>query len=283
MSKVSALALALVCGSSLLAGGCLPEDTDETGAGTELGDEEASAGEEVGTDQEELFGGPRSFDVEFTDCVDTAGITPIPRTNAQSLVPAGLTLAGSGDTVPFVVRVASCKGVAVEGRFPAPATVVQVGVTIVAPDGNTANLNNYTGWYYTDNLRLALRLQLVGMNAQWVPLLKHKYTQNAARTGGTLEIKVPGNPSLNINGQVNEPTVAPTVYEANWWQQGDRGLIQLDTILPAIAFGTAPVLGMTTPAHSAIADLTGATNITFTSFHSFSRSTPEHMHVSVSD
>ncbi len=267
-----ALVLGLACASTVAAG-CVVEDSEESAVEA---DEEA-----VGSDQEAINWHPQPFDVEFTDCEDTAGITPISRAAAQATVPPGFTLAGSGDTAPFVVRIAHCQGVSVDGQNPREATVVQVGVTIVAPDGNTANLNNYTGWYYTDHLGLAIRLAIAGMDVQWTPLLKYKYTKNAAQTGGTLLLKVPGVPSFRIDGTVNEPTVAPTLYEANWWQAGRHGLVQLDTVLPAIAFGTAPALSITTPAGSDIADLIGGTSTSFTSFHSFSRSTPELMHVSV--
>jgi hypothetical protein len=276
MIKRSLLLLGLAC-ASVVGAGCVVEDSQE-GEDDELALEEEEA---VGTDQEELNWHPQPFDVTFTNCEDTAGITPISRAAAQTKVPAGFTLAGSGDTAPFVVRIAHCQGISVDGQWAQKGTVVQVGVTIVAPDGNTANLNNYTGWYYTDHLGLAIRLAIAGMDVQWSPLLKYKYAKNAAQTGGTLELKVPGFPSFRVDGTVVEPTVPPVFYEANWWQEGHFGLVQLDTVLPAISFGQAPVLSITTPPNSDIADLIGGPFANFTSFHSFSRSTPELMHVSV--
>lgn len=224
---------------------------------------------------------PEPFDVEFTGCRDVAGITPIPLANAEALVPNDFTIQTPGATASFVVRLANCDGIAVENGPAKPGTVVQVGITIVPPDGNTANLNNYTGWYYTDHKALAKRLENSGMRAQYVKHLDFDYDPDPAGTGGALHVDVPGEPAFELDGQVGEPTVAPTLYRAVWWQDGKHGVVELDTVLPAIAFGTAPVLDITTDSCSEIADLIGGTSAPFTAFHSFSRSTPELMHVSV--
>lgn len=234
--------------------------------------------EVVGQSQEALFGAPRPFDVTFTDCEDTAGITPVARAAGDRVVPDGYTMSGT-DTAAFIVRLASCKGVSVEGSRPQPATVVQVGVTVVAPDGNTANINNYTGWYYTDHLLLALRLAAFGVDVQWTPLLRYAYAKNASGTGGSLLVKVPGR--LTIEGTVGEPTATPVRYVSHWWAQGPRGRVDMTSVLPAISFGTAPVLTVTTPPWTEIAELLGGTSAQFQTFHSFSRSTPEFMHVEV--
>lgn len=239
--------------------------------------DEATA-EELGQTQQELFTTPRPFDVLFTGCEDTAGITPVARAAGDAVVPAGYTMTGTTNAA-FIVRLASCQGVSVEGSRPQPATVVQVGVNVVAPDGNTANINNYTGWYYTDHALLAARLALFGVNVRWTPLLRYTYTKNSAGTGGSLLVKVPGR--MTLEGTVGEPTNPPVLYVAHWWADGPRGRVDMKTVLPAIAFGTAPVLTLTTPPYTEIADLIGGTSTTFTTFHSFSRSTPEAMHVAI--
>jgi hypothetical protein len=276
MVKQSVLVLLLACGSTFY-GACATEE------GNKSPDKTDTEPEVTDTDQQALLGHPQPFDVEFTNCEDTAGITPISRAAAEGTLPDGFQLTGTGDTAPFVVRLANCQGVSVQGHPARPATVVQVGVNILAPDGNTDNLNNYTGWYYTDHLELAIRLELIGVHVEWVPDLKYQYTKNAAGTGGTLLVKVPGIPSLTINGTVNEPVVTPVQYISDWWHTGARGTVQMKSTLPAIAFGTAPTLTITTPPNSAIASLIGGTTATFTTFHSFSRSSPEHMHVDVPD
>lgn len=221
------------------------------------------------------------LDVEFTDCLDLAGITPITVAAARTFVPARFTLAGDGTSAAFVVRTATCGGISVGGHKPEPGSVVQVGVSIVAPDGNLANLNNYTGFYYTDSKRLAKGLEKLGMEVILVDELDLQYTKNAAGTGGTFHLGVHGTPSFDFDGTGVEPVTAPRLFEANWYQVGDHGLVQLDTILPAIAFGSAPVMSLTTSPSSAIGALIGGGSTAFPSFHSFSRSSPEHMHVTV--
>lgn len=223
---------------------------------------------------------PKPLDVTFTDCEDTAGITPVSREVAARFVPSSYTMSGT-TTASFIVRLANCGGVSVEGSRAVPGTVVQVGVTVVAPDGNTANINNYTDWYYTDNLDLAVRLELLGVHTEWVPDLRYSYEENAEKTGGSLLVNVPGHPALTIAGEVAEPTVAPVVYVSNWWADGFRGRVDMNSYLPSIAFGTAPGLTITTPHGSQIAELLGADSAVFASFHSFSRSTPETMKVTV--
>ena len=259
----------MIASGSTIAGACAPPESV------------ANDPEVVGASQESLGVRPRPFDVEFTTCEDTAGITPIARAAADALVPDAFVLTGASPSAAFIVRLASCRGVSVEGSPSRPATVVQVGASILAPDGNTANINNYTGWYYTDHPLLALRLRLIGVNAEWVPALAYSYTKNAAGTGGSLLVRVPGHPALTIQGEVSEPVASPVVYVSHWWRQGPRGIVDMTTTLPAISFGSAPVLTITTPSNSEIARLLGAPSTTFATFHSFSRSTPELLHVAV--
>ena len=191
-----------------------------------------------------------------------AGITPIALAQAETLVPDGFDIQTAGVTASFVVRLADCDGIAIDGKHAKPGTVVQVGVTIVPPDGNSANLNNYTGWYYTDHKALAKELKKAGMNAQYVKHLVFDYDQNAAGTGGTLHVDVPGDPSFQLDGEVGEPTGPPAVSRRlvagrRPWR-GRAG-----HHLQAIVFGTAPVCPSTTGAGSEIADLIGGPSATF--------------------
>src|SRR6476469_1612879 len=66
--------------------------------------------------------GAPSFDVEFTDCSELASITTITVAKARTVVPASFTLAGDASGAPFVVRVAHCRAVSVDGSAPEAAT-----------------------------------------------------------------------------------------------------------------------------------------------------------------
>ena len=127
-----------------------------------------------------------SFGVEFTDCSELASITTITAAKARTVVPASFTLAGDASGTPFVVRVAHCRAVSVDDSAPEAATVAQLGVSIVSPDG-TGDINNYTAWYFTTSLRLAVKLQLLGVPAQWTPGLGYSLVPGSANSG-TLRI-----------------------------------------------------------------------------------------------
>src|SRR5215510_6546532 len=93
----------------------------------------------------------QDFNVEFTNCVESIGVGLVPTEVVQPLVPAGFHLVGEGQPVtPIVVRTADCGGIAVAGERSKAGSVVQIGVVIVPPDFS-ADINNYTLWYYTSD------------------------------------------------------------------------------------------------------------------------------------
>lgn len=85
------------------------------------------------------------FDVSFNDCSELASITTISVARARTVVPASFALGGDATGVPFVVRVAHCRAVSIDGAAPRAGTVAQLGVSVVSPDG-TGDINNYTAF-----------------------------------------------------------------------------------------------------------------------------------------
>ena len=62
-----------------------------------------------------------NFPVEFTDCVESIGVTLVPTASARAYVPNQFILAGDGQPVtPLVVRTARCVGIAVDGHRARP-------------------------------------------------------------------------------------------------------------------------------------------------------------------
>jgi hypothetical protein len=151
-----------------------------------------------------------SFGVEFTDCSELASITTITVAKARTFVPPSFTLAGDAGGTPFVVRVAHCRAVSVDGSAPDAGTVAQLGVSIVSPDG-TGDINNYTAWYYTTSQRLAVKLQLLGVPAQWTPGLGYNLVPGSANSG-TLRINLAaGHPAFHVTAPVVEPVAGELV------------------------------------------------------------------------
>src|SRR5262245_11710807 len=119
------------------------------------------------------------FSVEFTDCVESIGVGLVPTASARVYVPLPFILVGEGQPVtPLVVRTARCRSIRVDGHTAKPGEIVQIGAVIVPPDG-TGDINNYTIWYYTSDVRLARHLGRAGVIAQHVPAIEYDYNANA--------------------------------------------------------------------------------------------------------
>ncbi len=232
-------------------------------------------GEALGTTAEALALQP--LQVSFNDCNELASIATLPVAQARTVVPAQFALGGNGTVAPFVVRVADCSAVSVDGSALEPGTVAQLGVGIVSPDG-TGDINNYVAWYYTTSLRLALRLKLLGIPAEWSPRLAYDLA------GGTLEIDVrpPSHPPFHVTAPVVEPGPTAVPFAANWWRLNGSRLTKMSTPIPAIRFGGATTT-LTTPAGSALGRLFGSPTLTsFPFLDSFNRFPSAPMTVSVS-
>jgi len=71
--------------------------------------------------------GSANFDVEFTNCVESIGVTLVATDKARALVPPEFQLVGEAAPVtPLVVRTAHCD-IAVGGQSPNTGSITQVG------------------------------------------------------------------------------------------------------------------------------------------------------------
>jgi len=218
-----------------------------------------------------------SFGVEFTDCSELASITTITVAKARSVVPASFTLARDVGGVPFVVRVAHCGAVSIDGSAADAATVAQLGVSIAPPDG-TGDINNYTAWYYTTSLRLAVKLRLAGVPAQWVPRLGYDLVQNSANIGTLSVDMTAGHPAFRVTAPVVEPAAATIAFQANWWIQSGTHRTKMTTPIPGLRFGSATAT-LTTHRDGRLGGLLEGSTETFALLDSYNRFDQAHMTV----
>jgi hypothetical protein len=181
------------------------------------------------------------FTVQFTTCSEFVGWGPVGLAQAQKLVPAGYTIAGSAQgTAAIVARVTQCAAAQV-GHAPAIPTILsQIGINLVSPDG-TGTINNYTLLYISNNPFLVHAFQLVGVPARYDANMTYQYTLNGAATGGTLyaTAEAPGIPAYFFYGTETEPPPnSAELFIANWWYAPNARIKQSSTF-PAISFGTS--------------------------------------------
>ena len=223
--------------------------------------------------------GLANFPVEFTDCVESIGVTLVPTASARALVPNQFILAGDGQPVtPLVVRTARCHGIATAGHNPTSGEIVQIGAVIVPPDF-TGDINNYTIWYYTSDLRLALRLLLAGINAQYVPTIDYDY--HTHDNAFHVSVPLPGIPRLALSGTVTPSSQPAGSFVANWWQTARGGIVKMSTNVPVINIGGAD-LSMTTNQHGPLGQLIGGSSTGFPILQQFNTFDLAHMQVSTS-
>jgi len=220
--------------------------------------------------------GSSDFSVEFTDCVESIGVTLVPTDLARAYLPAQFILVGEGQPVtPLVVRTARCRGVAVNGHLPESGEIVQIGLVIVPPDG-TGDINNYTLWYDTSHAHLATRLQQTGVSAQLVPTMVDDY--DADDNSLFVRVPKPGTPSLALSGSV-QPSLNPAgSFLANWWQQTSAGDVKMSTSVPVINIGAAD---LTLTTNGSLGQLFGGSSTGFVVLQQFNTFTSAHMEVSV--
>lgn len=219
----------------------------------------------------------QSFGVEFSDCVESIGVTLVPTASARAYVPNQFILAGEGQPVtPLVVRTARC-GIATAGHGPTRGEIVQIGAVIVPPDF-TGDINNYTIWYYTSDLRLALRLLLSGVSAQYVPTIDYDY--NTPDNTFHVQVPLPGIPRLELSGTVNPSPQPAGSFVANWWQATLAGRVKMSTNVPVINIGGAD-LSLTTNLHGPLGQLIGSSSTGFPIIQQFNTFGGAHMQVAV--
>ena len=222
-----------------------------------------------------------NFAVEFSNCVESIGVTLVSTEEARPLVPSEFHLVGDGGPVtPLVVRTARCD-IAVAGRAPNVGSIAQIGLVIVPPDF-TGDINNYTLWYNTSDAELANHLVRLGVSAQHVQNIAYGYVQGAAGSPVpfSVEIPRPGEPAFSLAGVVTRSETPSGSFVANWWQRGRSGNVKMNTNVPSIFIGSAD-LTLTTDSDSELGQLIGGGSTGFPILQQFNTFTAAHMAVSV--
>ena len=98
-----------------------------------------------------------------------------------------------------------------DGKKSEPGTVAQIGISLVGPD-STADINNYTLWYTTDNALLHAKLTAAGVDA----ILENDLSYLLSVSGGTgsldAESGTAQTPAYEVTGSVIVPTSSPTTF-----------------------------------------------------------------------
>jgi len=215
-----------------------------------------------------------NFSVSFTDCVESIGVGLVPTTNAQELVPSEFVLVGTGQPVtPLVVRTSRCS-ISVNGHNPKVGEIVQIGAVIVPPDF-TGDINNYTMFYYTSDLRLALHLNLAGVSAQFVPTIGYSKGNDDSFL---VLVSLPGFPRFRVSGTVIPSPNPAGSFVANWWQKTHHGNVKMNTNVPVINIGGAN-LTLTTNANNPLGQLIGGNALDFPIIQQFNTFASAQMNV----
>jgi hypothetical protein len=227
---------------------------------------------------QELSDSPSSFAVEFNDCVESIGVTLLPTASVRAYVPQPFVLAGEGQTLtPLVVRTAHCRRIATAGHGIRGGDIVQIGAVVVPPDFS-GDINNYTIWYYTTDLRLALRLLQAGVKAQYVPTIDYNFDTE----DNTLQVCVPlpGVPRLVLSGSVDPSSQPAGSFVANWWQSTQGRTTKMSTTVPIINIGAADLI-LTTNSNGLLGELIGASSTGFPIIQQFNTFERAQMQVAV--
>ena len=221
------------------------------------------------------------FSVEFTNCVESIGVTLVSTERARALIPTDFHLAGDAAPVtPLVVRTARCD-IAVAGQPAKNGSIAQIGLVIVPPDF-TGDINNYTLWYYTTDAELANHLVRLGVGAQHVQNIEYGYLQSEAGSTVPFSVNVPrpGDPTFLVSGTVTKSDVPSGSFVANWWQNGRRGNVKMNTDVPSIYVGNAN-LTLTTDPNNELGQLIGGASTGFPILQQFNTFAGAHMEVTV--
>lgn len=259
----------MLCATSVLALGCAVDTVDA-----------ASEPEAVGLAAQAEHCDVAPFDVDFAGCNEVANVALMPTANARALVPAQFALVGDGTpTTPFVVRTVHCSGVSVDGKKGKAGNVVQIGALIVAPDGD-GDINNYTFYYDTSDVKLAAELAEVGVPARFAPLLDESLALSPDGSG-QYHFSAPIDPRFSFDGPVGAPVGGPIPFTANWWSTSAQGTVKMASTFPQL-FTADNGVNLTVPAGSPLAHLIGATTVTsWPVLKLYDNFPTAHMHVTV--
>jgi hypothetical protein len=209
--------------------------------------------------------------VDFSDCVESIGVEVVPTPVVRGQVPAGFTLAGEAAPVtPVVVRTANCARLALSRAFPEadaaadaesaatsnprPISIVQIGALLVPPDG-TGDVNVYTLWYHTNNLRLLAALHYAGVQATAAFV---NYDYRAASSTLNVSLLSLQN-TLTLRGSVGPLNTPAVPFVSNWWVSTAQGTVKFSTTVPALVISTAD-LTLQATSGSAVTALLGTTS-----------------------
>jgi uncharacterized protein (DUF697 family) len=250
--------------SALCAWGCGANAASDVAPGSGLGAEESALGN-------------KDFDVDFSNCAEFVGIGFVPTANARPLVPAHYTLAGDANNAVIVVRVSRCAGSLLDGNVNGETTTSQVGISVTGQD-TTADINNYTVFYATNEPVLHARLTAAGLGSDNTNDLSLEFS------GAALDVASSSahTPTFEVNGSAAAPTADPVQFIASWWADGNHGVFRQRTVFPAIRFSNSTVT-LTTPAGSALAALVGGTSYTFALLDSYNTFPASHLEVRDTD
>jgi hypothetical protein len=222
-----------------------------------------------------------SFAVEFSNCVESIGVTLVQTEQARALIPNEFHLVGDGTPLtPLVVRTARCD-IDLAGRKTSGGEIAQIGLVIVPPDF-TGDINNYTLWYYTTDAELANHLVRLGVSAQHVQNIAYGYQSGPAQIPVPFSVNIPrpGDPMFSLNGNVTRSETPSGSFLANWWQKGRRGIVKMNTNVPSIFIGNAD-LTLKTEADNELGELISGGSIGFQILQQFNTFDNAHMAVSV--
>ena len=215
------------------------------------------------------------FDVDFRACTEFAGIGLVPRANAAPFVPAGYTLAGDASNAIIVVRVSRCQSATIDGKSTGELKVAQVGITLAGPD-TTADINNYTVYFASDEQKLLTPLKKVGIDGEKIKDIGFTFASNGALS---INVDPKHDADYRVLGTAVAASAAPTVFTASWWHdKSNSQQVRMRTVFPAIRFGTSSMT-LTTPAGSELASLIGGTSLTFPVLDSYNAFPNAHMEV----
>jgi hypothetical protein len=210
------------------------------------------------------------FKVKLENCSEFIGVASIPLAKLQPLVPSGYQIAiGPPGFGSLVVRSSHCRSGAIEGSFGGAdvTRVAQLGVVVIPPEGD-GDINNYTLSYGTNNLKLALRLELAGLPVLYDSNLAYELTPDPPVLPNGGELFAEFAPELSpaswfLSGTVTDPPPGASFpFVANWWYNGRQGRIKMATSIPVLSYGGGNVK-VYTRRQSLLGGLIGGNTSTF--------------------